>query len=94
MSLDVERRTAPPEGAPEMPKRYSTRDEAIEQAIVPALGEYARDYDTAAMCADLFAYLVDTDQHGNELLNTAGFEQVGDADLFWLIAAKHERTAG
>ncbi len=75
------------------PVRYTTRPDAIEQAILPALGDHADDYDVDAICQETFDYRVDTDQHGNELLNTAGFEQTVTDDEFWEIVARHDRTA-
>ncbi|HEX6518291.1 MAG TPA: hypothetical protein VF049_22210 [Nocardioidaceae bacterium] len=73
--------------------RYETLAEATAQAIVPALGEYGADYDIDAIAREAFAYRVDTDADGNELLNTAGFEQIVDEAGFWAIAEKHDTTA-
>ena len=73
--------------------RYTTITDAIEQAIVPALGEHSDDYDIDAIASEAFEYKVDTDEQGNELLNTAGFEQIVDTDGFWAIAEKHDETA-
>lgn len=70
--------------------RYTTKSDVIEQAILPALGEYADDYDTDAIADAAFDYRVDTNEQGQELLNTAGFEQVVDEDGFWTIVEQHE----
>lgn len=72
--------------------RYTTKTDAMEQAITPALGEHAADFDADAIFADAFKYKVDTDEQGNELLNTAGFEQVVTVEEFWEIAKKHDRS--
>ncbi len=69
--------------------RYTTITDAIEQAVIPALGEFGADYDAEAIAREAFSYRVDTDERGNELLNTAGFEQVVDDAGFWVIAEKH-----
>jgi len=79
------------EGARTM--RYTTNRDAIEQAILPALDTHADDYDVDAIFREAFEYRVDTDKDGNELLNTAGFEQVVTDEEFWVIAAKHDKTA-
>jgi hypothetical protein len=67
--------------------RYVTSRDAIEQAIIPALD--GDEYDIDAIFREAFRYRVDTDGHGNELLNTAGFEQIVDDAEFWQII---ERT--
>lgn len=73
--------------------RFTTISDVIDQAVAPALGEYADDYDLEAIAREAFEYTVDTDADGNELLNTAGFEQVVDEAGFWAIAEKHDTTA-
>lgn len=73
-------------------QRFTTITDAIEQAITPALGEYGNDYDLEAIAREMFAYKVDTDADGNELLKTAGFEQTVDDAGFWAIAEKHDTT--
>lgn len=77
----------------ETPMRYTTRQDAIDQAVIPALGSEADDYDVEAICDEAYAYRVDTNEAGQELLNTAGFEQVVTDGEFWDIVAKHDRTA-
>lgn len=72
--------------------RYTTIADAIEQAIVPALDEHGNDYDIDAIAREAFEYKVDTDEQGNELLNTAGFEQIVDTNGFWAIVEKHDKT--
>jgi hypothetical protein len=68
--------------------RYTTREDAIEQAVLPALDEPA-DYNVEAIFVDAFEYRVDTNDKGQELLNTAGFEQTVSDDEFWTIVERH-----
>lgn len=68
--------------------RYTSRQDAIEQAIMPALTEGEYDYDV--IFSETFTWKVDYDGRGNELLNTAGFEQTVTDDGFWEIVARHE----
>lgn len=74
-------------------QRFTTLADVIDQAVAPALGEYGNDYDIDAIAREAFAYKVDTDADGNEVLNTAGFEQIVDEAGFWDIAAKYDTTA-
>jgi hypothetical protein len=69
--------------------RYVTSRDAIEQAIIPALD--GDEYDIDAIFREAFRYRVDTDGHGNELLNTAGFEQIVDDAEFWQIVEHNAR---
>lgn len=71
--------------------RYTTIQDVIEQAVLPALGEYADDHDADAIAREAYTYRVDHDAHGNELLNTAGFEQAVTDDEFWQIVQRHAR---
>lgn len=71
--------------------RYTTKQDAIEQGITPALTE--GEFDTDAIFTEAFAWKIDTDDDGNELLNTGGFEQTVTIDEFWAIVARHEITA-
>lgn len=58
---------------------YGTSHDAIEQAIVPALGDHADDFDVEAIFAECFAYQADSQ----------GFVQVVDTDTFWTVAFNH-----
>ncbi|MBW1600917.1 hypothetical protein JJV70_02120 [Streptomyces sp. JJ66] len=73
--------------------RYTTLADVIDQAIVPALGEYGSDYDIEAIARETHTWVIDTDSDGNELLNTGGFEQTVSDDEFWAIAEKHDTSA-
>jgi hypothetical protein len=68
--------------------RYTTRQDAIEQAITPAITEGT--YDLDAICDAAFTWKIDTNDAGQELLNTGGFEQTVSDDEFWAIVARHE----
>lgn len=72
-------------------KRYASKSDAVDQDILPALGEHGHAYDVDGIFAEAFTYRVDTDSQGRELLNSAGFEQTVDVDEFWKIAERHER---
>lgn len=69
-------------------QRYSTRQDAIEQGIMPALTEGKYDYD--AIFDEAFGWKIDTNEHGQELLTTGGFEQTVTVEEFWEIAARHD----
>lgn len=71
--------------------RYTTRRDAIEQAIAPALDD--GNYDLDAICYETFEWAIDHDADGNELLNTGGFEQTVTDDEFWAVVAKHDLDA-
>jgi hypothetical protein len=73
--------------------RYATKPQAIEALIVTALGDFAADYDIDAIADETLAYTVDTDDQGNELLNTAGFEQTVSDEEFWAIVETHDTSA-
>lgn len=72
-----------------MTKRFTTKDDAIQQDILPALGEFADSHDIDGIFAETFEYKVDVNDKGQENLNTAGFEQIVDTDTFWTIVEKH-----
>lgn len=67
----------------EVTTRYATRQDAIEQYVVPALGDYGNDYDHDAIFEATFAYRADHDERGNEVLTNAGFERTADDIEFW-----------
>ena len=59
---------------------FSHRNEAIDRAILPSLGEYANDYDLDA----IFDAAFDWDEGGR------GFIQVVTDAEFWTIVADSE----
>jgi len=71
--------------------RYTTKDDAIEQAFPEDVREPGFDVD--AIFAATFEYRVDKDADGNELLNTAGFEQVVSEERFWELTQEHARES-
>ena len=76
--------------------RYSTDTEAkhaIRSAIEAGFTVEADGYDVDAIFAEAYEWRIDTDEAGNQLLNTGGFEQIVDEDGFWQIVEKHEPEA-
>ena len=71
--------------------RYTTRQDIID-SIAGIFGDFADDYDIDAIIDEAYAYRVDEDGRGNELLGTAGFEQIVTDEEFWAIAEKHDRS--
>lgn len=65
--------------------RYSTKQDAIAQDIAPALEGYEADFDMDAIFAKAFKWDVTYDEHGRELVTTAGFEQCVSEPEFWAI---------
>jgi hypothetical protein len=57
--------------------RFTTRQDAIEQLIIPALDEFVGDHDIEAIADEV---LGDYDQ---------GYAQQVDTDEFWEIVARH-----
>lgn len=70
--------------------RYTTADDA-KNAIREALGTEADGHDVDAIFDATHTYMVDRDDDGNELLNTAGFEQTVDDETFWQIVAENAK---
>ncbi len=66
-------------------EKYSSIDEAIAQVVIPALGEFAADYDAEAIAREAF--------EGVEDGLSYYFVQREDVD-FWEIAAKHDISEG
>jgi hypothetical protein len=71
--------------------RYENRSEAIDQAIIAALGGQEDDFDVDAIFDETFRYHVDRNEDGLGLANSAGFEQVVTVEEFWKIVEKHAR---
>lgn len=59
--------------------RYSTAQELTEQLVLPALGEFANEYDVEALTADLSVW-----EDGKIVVTVEG-------DEFWEIAEHHDR---
>ncbi|MHA3724198.1 hypothetical protein ACXR2T_10000 [Leucobacter sp. HY1910] len=60
---------------------YTTKTDVMEQAILPALGEHAQDFDVDQIFDEAF-----------EFTNGALTQSCSDEE-FWEIAARHDRTA-
>lgn len=85
-----------PEHEQDAPDFFTTADDAknaIRVAIEGSGAASADDYDIDAIFDEAYEYEVDTNEKGQELLNTAGFKQVVDVDEFWAIVERHDRTA-
>ena len=71
--------------------RYTTRRE-IADNLAGVFGDYGDDYDIDAIIDEAYAYRVDRDENGTELLGTAGFEQIVTDEEFWAIAERHDSS--
>ena len=71
--------------------RYTTRQDIID-SIAGIFGDFADDYDIDAIIDEAYAYRVDEDEDGNQLLTTAGFEQIVSDEEFWAIAGRHDSS--
>lgn len=70
-------------------KVYATRDDAIEQEIIPALGDDVEEYDLDKIFEAIFDWHNEYDSLGNNLLNESGFILTiadDDEDAFWRAA--------
>lgn len=72
-------------------KRYRTRAEAIDQALVPALAGHTDDVDVEAIFEATFVYKVDHDSEGNEVSGTEGYESTTTEGELWAIVDDHEQ---
>lgn len=59
---------------------FTTKTEAIDQYIIPALGDFADDYDTDGIFSEAFEYSEDE----------RGFVLSIDEDDFYDVAAKYD----
>lgn len=66
-------------------KKYSTINDVIAYEVVPALGEFAEDYDVEEIAREAFEMKAEGLR--------VWFEQREDVD-FWEVAAKHDLKAG
>lgn len=74
--------------------RYSTDSDAkaaIIEAIEAGGAAKSDEYDIDAIFEAAYEYITDTDDQGNQLLNTAGFVQVVDDEAFWGIVAENAK---
>lgn len=71
--------------------RLKTFDDVMNQ-VAGTLGEYVNDFDVESIANNAYRWDCDTDEFGNELLNTAGFECFVDADEYWRIVSFYDRT--
>lgn len=71
-------------------QRFTTITDVYND-IRTALGEYAEDHDIEAIADEAYEYRTSEDADGNQILTSAGFEQIVDTDDFWAIAEKHAK---
>lgn len=73
---------------------YTTRQEAIEQAIAPALGEFGEDYDIDAIADEVLVWhdgYGANPAHPNDYwLGAQGYTVIEDDDEFWAAVERHE----
>lgn len=70
--------------------RHTTIDGVITYEIRPALGDHADDYDLEAIAAEAYTRVIDLNSAGQEIDNTARYEQILEGEDFWAVVAKHE----
>lgn len=73
-------------------KIYSTRDEAVREEMMVALGEYVDEFDIDAIADEVIVSLTVRDEHDNILLDQSGYYVGVDDEEFWEIVAKHEKV--
>lgn len=70
---------------------HTTIQDAIDQEVLPALGQYAADYDVEAIADEVFRFDDGYDQTtGVHNLDRQGFYQAVGDDAFWQIAENHQ----
>ena len=79
-----------------MSRRLTTAEDAKNEIITAIESGDVQDaraeFDVDAIFDATYAYRVDRDSRtGQELLNTAGFEDITDHDTFWSIVYEHAR---
>lgn len=70
---------------------YTTKRDAIEREILPALGEYADDYDIDKLADKVLAWVDVIDTAGNVRLDLSGFQLAVEAGEFWTAAQEAEK---
>jgi len=62
-------------------EKFSSRQDAIELLILPALGDFVEDFDVEAIADEVLDY------------RDGGFTSVVDDEEFWEIVQKHNLSA-
>lgn len=65
-------------------QRYTTRQDAVEQVILPSLGEYADGHNIDAIFEACFAY-----DPCSGHIQDAGFVQIATEGEFWETVQRH-----
>lgn len=70
---------------------FTTINDYINQEVIPALGDYADDYDVEAIAHDMLLWHEETHRLGATDANHSGFIIRDDVD-FWDVADLHENN--
>lgn len=68
--------------------RMETLQDVINEVISHALGENAADYDLEAIAKATYELVIDENEDGQQLANTARFIEIPGVD-FWEVVAMH-----
>lgn len=75
-----------------LPSRFYTKQDAVQQHIIPSLGNYANDHDVDVIFDQGFSYHTDIDssgvQHGN------GWWESVNVERYWKVVEAARRDAG
>lgn len=68
---------------------HTTRRDAIQREIAPALVEHGGDFDVEGMADDMLEWVSPRDKDGNQVASRTGYVLREDVD-FWEVAARHD----
>jgi len=64
-------------------KMFEAKTDAINEVIIPALGDDAADFDHDAIFDAIFEWVAVTNDKGEEIARETGFVQTADDVEFW-----------
>lgn len=70
---------------------YPTITDYRDQVVIPALGEYADDYDTDAIAEHMTEWHDEVDTNRATIASQSGLIERNDLD-FWNVVAANDRT--